>query len=233
MYNSLNERFSNVMKTEICRDTDEVYPYETYERSTSEVAFYVKHYKYFNEILKSLASMEVPFYYKTGTLKDVVLSFYKKNEPCSAEVNLANNLTLKNLTLLNLHKGLKFTTFHRSNTFLEDWSLQTRIISSLVIPCTLKKSLLKLQNCERHSNLVIEKSLNHKSCFRYRIVPNTQAYENIIIKYQAFDTKLTSSLLDSFSMINEIRYLTHSMSDATDLFYNNVNSMKRFIFKEI
>lgn len=233
MYNSLSQRFSNCLKTEIHCDASEVYPLEVYERSVSEVAFYDANYKYFNEILKSLTSMEVPFYYKKGTLNDVVLSFYKKNAPCLAEVNLANNLTLRNITLLYLHKGLKFTTFHRLNSFLEDWSFQTCIISSLVNPCTLKKSLFELQKCERHSNLVVERSLKHKSCLRYRIVPGTQAYEKIIVKFNAFDTKLTLSLLDSFSMIEEIKYLTHSMSEATDLFYENVNTMKKYIFKEI
>ena len=74
----MSQRFSNCLKTEIHRDASEVYPLEVYERSASEVAFYDANYKYFNEILKSLASMEVPFYYKKGTLNDVVLSFYKK-----------------------------------------------------------------------------------------------------------------------------------------------------------
>ena len=131
MYNTLSQRFQNCLETEIHRDASEIYPLEVFERSASEVAFYNINYRYFNEIWRSLSSMEAPSYCKKRTLNDVVLSFYKKNVPCLAEVNLANDFTLRNIALLRLHKSLKFTTFHRVNSFLEDWSPQTCIISSL------------------------------------------------------------------------------------------------------
>ena len=233
MYNTLSQRFQNCLETEIHRDASEVYPLEVFERSASEINFYNLNYRYFNEIWRSLSLPEAPFYCKKRTLNDIVLSLYKKNTPCLAEVNLANNFTLKNIALLRLHKGLKFTTFHRVNSYLEDWCPQTYIISCLNIPYTLRKSLFELQKCERHSNLIVERPLKLKSCLRYRIIPGTQAYEQIIVKFNAFESKLTLSLLDSFSIIEEIKLLTHSTSEATNLFYENVNTMKKYVFKEI
>ena len=233
MYNTLSQRFQNCLQTEIHHNASGVYPLEVFERSTSEITFFDQNYGYFNEVWRSLSSPEVPFYYKKRILNDIVLSFCKMNAPCLAEVNLANEFSLKNITLLRLHKGLKFTTYHRVNSYLEDYGCQIKMISCLNIPYTLKRSLFELQKCERHSNLIVERPLKLKSCLRYRIIPGTQAHEHIIVKFNAFESKLTLSLLDSFSMIEEISLLTHSMSEATDLFYENVDTMKKYVFKEI
>ena len=233
MYGVLGRKFQHYIDTEIRQDQKDFYPFEDFERSIPEIEFFNQNYKYFNNLVRTVFPPTAPCNYKKRILNDIILSNEKRYEPCSAEVALANNFTLKNLAFLRLHKSLKHTTFHRVNSFLEDHGYQTRLISCLKIPHTLKVHLFLLQNCKRHSNLIIERPLNLKSCLRYRIMPETEAYENIVKKYDAFASNLTLSLLDSFAMIKEISLLTHSISEATDLFYDNVASMQKYIFREV
>ena len=226
MYNLLSQRFQHHLNTEVDCSLNEFYPLEVYERSVPEIEFFSKNYECFNKLVRKC-------HHKKRVLWDIILSMDQKYKPCSAEVALANNFTLKNLAFLKLHKSLKFGAFHRFNTFLEDYGYQSQMISCLDIPKILKTRLFELQQCERHSSLVVERSLVFKSYLKYRIIPGTEAYNKIIIRFNAYESELTLSLLDSFAMIGELKHLTHSLFEATNLFYDNVASMKKYVFYEI
>lgn len=80
---------------------------------------------------------------------------YNEDLPCVAEVHSVNKNSLKNLTLMFLHKNIRHVRRNHLRNHTINYLFQPAAIEHLPVPFTIKQELTEMiEQCPRHSRLV-------------------------------------------------------------------------------